>query len=174
MSPQLRNRRCTRAMNTVWWLLGSADWLANSASKSSPIQPPSSDSVFMERFKPLKRLDLILSLSKDEDTFSGFFSSLLGVLFKAGQPCLVKSLAIISLQPPGEKTYAKFTQILDRPAFNRKRLKAEKLIDSKVLEQLIRVQEDAGCSSFSRNRHRVFSIKREASEWTCIRIWKRP
>jgi hypothetical protein len=30
------------------------------------------------RFKPLKRLDLILSLSKDEDTFSGFFSILLG------------------------------------------------------------------------------------------------
>ena len=25
------------------------DWLASSASKSSPIQPPSSDSVFMER-----------------------------------------------------------------------------------------------------------------------------
>jgi hypothetical protein len=31
-------------------------------------------------------------------------------------------------------------------AFNRFRLKAEKLIDSKVLEQLIRVQEDASCS----------------------------
>jgi hypothetical protein len=30
------------------------------------------------RFKPLKRLGLILSLSKDEDTFSGFFSILLG------------------------------------------------------------------------------------------------
>jgi hypothetical protein len=29
------------------------------------------------RFRPLKRLDLILSLSKDEDTFSGFFSILL-------------------------------------------------------------------------------------------------
>jgi hypothetical protein len=29
------------------------------------------------RFKPLKRLGLILSLSKDEDTFSGFFSILL-------------------------------------------------------------------------------------------------
>ncbi len=29
------------------------------------------------RFKPLKRLDLILSLSKDEDTFTGFFSILL-------------------------------------------------------------------------------------------------
>jgi hypothetical protein len=38
---------------------------------------------------------------------------------------------------------------LDQPAFNRKRLKAEKLIDSKVLEQLIRVQVDAGCSSVS-------------------------
>ena len=36
---------------------------------------------------------------------------------------------------------------LDQPAFNRNRLKAEKLIDSKVLEQLIRVQADAGCST---------------------------
>ena len=35
---------------------------------------------------------------------------------------------------------------LDQPTFNRKRLKVEKLIDSKVLEQLIRVQVDAGCS----------------------------
>jgi hypothetical protein len=34
----------------------------------------------------------------------------------------------------------------DQPAFNRDRLKAEKLIDSKVLEQLIRIQMDAGCS----------------------------
>jgi hypothetical protein len=40
---------------------------------------------------------------------------------------------------------------LDQPAFNRNRLKAEKLIDSKVLEQLIRVQADAGCSSMDRN-----------------------
>jgi hypothetical protein len=39
---------------------------------------------------------------------------------------------------------------LDQPAFNRKRLKAEKLIDSKVLEQLIRVQADAGCSRKSK------------------------
>jgi hypothetical protein len=37
--------------------------------------------------------------------------------------------------------------LLDQPAFNQNRLKAEKLIDSKVLEQLIRVQVDAGCSS---------------------------
>ena len=36
---------------------------------------------------------------------------------------------------------------LDQPAFNRNRLKAEKLIDSKVLEQLIRAEADAGCSS---------------------------
>jgi hypothetical protein len=36
--------------------------------------------------------------------------------------------------------------ILDQPAFNRDRLKAEKLIDSKALEQLIRVQVEAGCS----------------------------
>jgi len=35
---------------------------------------------------------------------------------------------------------------LDQPAFNRNRLKAEKLIDSKVLEQLIRIPLDAGCS----------------------------
>ena len=35
---------------------------------------------------------------------------------------------------------------LDQPAFNRRRLKAEKLIDSKVLKQLIRVQVDAGCT----------------------------
>ena len=43
---------------------------------------------------------------------------------------------------------------LDQPAFNRNRLKAEKLIDSKVLEQLIRVQADAGCASVaSRDRH---------------------
>jgi len=35
---------------------------------------------------------------------------------------------------------------LDRPAFNRTRLKAEKSIGSRVLEQLIRVQVDAGCS----------------------------
>jgi len=42
---------------------------------------------------------------------------------------------------------------LDQPAFNRNRLKAEKLIDSKVLEQLIRVQVDAGCS---RSKKRVF------------------
>jgi len=35
---------------------------------------------------------------------------------------------------------------LDQPSFNRKRLKEEKLIDSKVLGQLIRVQVDAGCS----------------------------
>jgi hypothetical protein len=39
----------------------------------------------------------------------------------------------------------KCPQALDQPAFNRKRLKAEKLIDSKVLEQLTRVQVDAGC-----------------------------
>ena len=37
-------------------------------------------------------------------------------------------------------------QTLDQPAFNRNRLKAEKLINSRVLEQLIRVSIDAGCS----------------------------
>ncbi len=35
----------------------------------------------------------------------------------------------------------------DQRAFNRDRLKAQKLIDSKVLEQLIRVQTDAGRST---------------------------
>ena len=45
-----------------------------------------------------------------------------------------------------DKTHDK-NKKLDQPAFNRARLKAEKLIDSKVLEQLIRVQVDAGCSS---------------------------
>jgi hypothetical protein len=44
-------------------------------------------------------------------------------------------------------TIAKEKATLDQPAFDRKRLKAEKLIDSKALEQLIRVQEDAGCSN---------------------------
>ena len=37
-------------------------------------------------------------------------------------------------------------QISNQPAFNRNRLKAEKLINSNVLEQLVRVQADAGCS----------------------------
>ena len=44
---------------------------------------------------------------------------------------------------------------LDQPAFNRTRLKAEKLIDSKVLEQLICVQVDAGCSSGRRKGRRI-------------------
>jgi hypothetical protein len=38
-------------------------------------------------------------------------------------------------------------RVPDQPAFNRNRLKAEKLIGSKVLEQFIRVQMVAGCSS---------------------------
>jgi hypothetical protein len=46
---------------------------------------------------------------------------------------------------------------LAQPAFNRNRLKAEKLIDSKVLEQLIRVQGDAGCSRAAQGFHVVFS-----------------
>jgi UDP-N-acetyl-D-mannosaminuronic acid transferase (WecB/TagA/CpsF family) len=50
------------------------------------------------------------------------------------------------------------TGILDQPAFNRDRLKAEKLIDSKVLEQLIRVQGDAGCSSASQEEEVVEEI----------------
>ena len=39
-------------------------------------------------------------------------------------------------------------ELLDQPAFDRNRLKAEKLIDSKVLEQLIRAQIGAGCSRY--------------------------
>ena len=40
--------------------------------------------------------------------------------------------------------------MLDQPAFNRNRLKAEKLIASNVLEQLVRVQADAAVSSRKR------------------------
>jgi hypothetical protein len=40
------------------------------------VSPPNRDKLTMG-FKPLKRRGLILSLSKDEDTFSGFFSILL-------------------------------------------------------------------------------------------------
>jgi hypothetical protein len=36
------------------------------------------------RFKPLKRLDLILSLSKDEAKISGIFSLLAGFLTSGG------------------------------------------------------------------------------------------
>ena len=49
---------------------------------------------------------------------------------------------------------------LDQPAFNRDRLKAEKLIDSKVLEQLIRVQVDAGCSRAYAPDHSAHSFLR--------------
>ena len=45
----------------------------------------------------------------------------------------------------GRRMAAALTQ--DQRAFNRNRLKAQKLIDSKLLEQLIRVQTDAGCST---------------------------
>ena len=47
---------------------------------------------------------------------------------------------------PWNFAFAAACSILDRPAFNRTRLKAEKSIGSRVLEQLIRVQVDAGCS----------------------------
>jgi hypothetical protein len=46
------------------------------------------------------------------------------------------------LRPENAAVFAP-PQALDQPAFNRNRLKAEKLIDSKVLEQLIRVHADA-------------------------------
>ena len=59
----------------------------------------------------------------------------------------LKSLyLILSLSKDEAWIIAFFSILLDQLAFNRKRLKAEKLIDSKVLEQLIRVQADAGCS----------------------------
>ena len=45
----------------------------------------------------------------------------------------------------GRRMAAALLQI--QRAFNRNRLKAQKLIDSKVSEQLIRVQTDAGCST---------------------------
>jgi hypothetical protein len=41
------------------------------------------------RTKPLKSLDLILSLSKDEAKLSGFFSSLLVSLMSFELPCEV-------------------------------------------------------------------------------------
>jgi hypothetical protein len=50
--------------------------LKNDVAHGLAVSPPNRDKLTM-RFKPLKRLDLILSLSKDEDTFSGFFSILL-------------------------------------------------------------------------------------------------
>jgi hypothetical protein len=50
------------------------------------------------------------------------------------------------LLEPAPRAKSEARRGLDQPAFNRFRLKAEKLIDSKVLE-LIRVQADAGCSS---------------------------
>jgi hypothetical protein len=49
--------------------------LKNDVAHGPTVSPPNRDKLTM-RFKPLKRLDLILSLSKDEDTFSGFFSIL--------------------------------------------------------------------------------------------------
>src|SRR6516225_5144208 len=48
---------------------------------------------------------------------------------------------------------------LDQPAFNRDRLKAEKLIDSKVLEQLIRVQAEL---SRRRSRARASCVQPDA------------
>ena len=62
----------------------------------------------------------------------------------------------IMVSPDGED--------LDQPAFNRKRLKVEKLIDSKALEQLIRVQMDAGCSSDRWKPCERASGKRKRSE----------
>jgi len=61
---------------------------------------------------------------------------------------------------------ARYT-ILDQPAFNRNRLNAEKLIDSKVLEQLIRVQMDAGALGLRRGREQiadVHAIERHVAE----------
>jgi hypothetical protein len=52
--------------------------LKNDVAHGLTVSPPNRDKLTM-RLKPLKRLDLILSLSKDEDTFSGFFSILLAM-----------------------------------------------------------------------------------------------
>jgi hypothetical protein len=49
------------------------------------VSVPNRDKLTM-RFKSLKSLDLILSLSKDEDTFSGFFSILLVVNLSSIKP----------------------------------------------------------------------------------------
>ena len=51
--------------------------LKNDVAHGLTVSPPNRDKLTI-RLKPLKRLDLILSLSKDEDTFSGFFNILLG------------------------------------------------------------------------------------------------
>jgi hypothetical protein len=53
--------------------------LKNDVAHGLTVSLPNRDKLTM-RFKPLKSLDLILSLSKDEDTFSGFFSILLVLL----------------------------------------------------------------------------------------------
>jgi hypothetical protein len=45
------------------------------------------------RFKPLKRLDLILSLSKDEAKISYFFSNLLDLVEMGKTPCLPKGFS---------------------------------------------------------------------------------
>ena len=50
--------------------------LKNDASHGLTVSLPNRDKLTV-RFKPLKSLHLILSLSKDEAGFSAFFSSLL-------------------------------------------------------------------------------------------------
>jgi hypothetical protein len=50
--------------------------LKNDLAHGLTVSPSNRDKLTM-RFKPLKGLDLILSLSKDEDTFSGIVSILL-------------------------------------------------------------------------------------------------
>ncbi len=57
--------------------------LKNDVAHDLTVSPPNRDKLTM-RLKPLKRLDIILSLSQDEDTFSGFFSILLGIRLSAG------------------------------------------------------------------------------------------
>jgi hypothetical protein len=48
---------------------------------------------------------------------------------------------------------------LDQPAFDRKRLKAEKLIVSKVLEQLIHVQNGRGLLSWTIRARRLVLMR---------------
>jgi hypothetical protein len=65
----------------------------------------------------------------------------------------LKSLhLILSLSKDEAKISAFFSILLDEPAFNRSRLMAEKLIDSKVLGRLIRVPMDAGRFSTARGK----------------------
>ena len=64
----------------------------------------------------------------------------------AGKMLVMRPNVVTRLESQGSGERAP-EHALDQPAFNRNRLKAEKLIDSNALEQLDRVQMNAGCSS---------------------------